>query len=128
MTKPADLPAVSRRERQILDVLHRLGHGSVLEVLEQLPDPPGYSSVRKLLGVMEEKGLVTHVARGKAYVYSPASSPVAARRSALKHLVATFFRGSAGDAAIALLEEAGVDAETRRRLGRRIAQARQEGR
>lgn len=126
--KRGDVEAASRRERQILDVLHRLGRGSVLEVQEQLHDPPGYSSVRKLLEVMEVKGLVTHTVRGKAYVYAPASSPAAARRSALRHLITTFFRGSAEDAAIALLEEAGVDPATRRRLGRRIAQARKEGR
>jgi predicted transcriptional regulator len=126
--KQGDIQAASRRERQILDVLHRLGRGSVLEVQQQLDDPPSYSSVRTLLGVMEAKGLVTHAVRGKAYVYAPASSPVAARRSALRHLIATFFRGSAEDAAIALLEEAGVDPAARRRLGRRIAQARKEGR
>lgn len=126
--KHADVPATSRRERQILDVLHRLGRGSVLDVQSQLPDPPSYSGVRTLLGVMEAKGLVTHAVKGKAFIYSPASSPVVARRSALRHLIATFFGGSAEDAAIALLEEAGVDPTTRRKLGRRIAQARQEGR
>src|SRR5262245_43928141 len=126
--KQGDIQAASRRERQILDVLHRLGRASVLEVQKQLADPPSYSSVRTLLGVMESKGLVTHVVRGKAYVYAPASSPVAARRSALRHLIATFFRGSAEDAAIALLDEVDIDPATRRRLSRRIAQARQEGR
>jgi predicted transcriptional regulator len=126
--KRGDIQAVSRRERQILDVLHRLGRGSVLEVREQLDDPPGYSSVRALLGVMETKGLVTHTVRGKAFVYAPATSPNVARRSALRHLIATFFRGSAEDAAIALLEEAGLDPATRKQLSRRIAQSRAEGR
>src|SRR5262245_45378612 len=79
--KLGDVPATSRRERQILDVLHRLGRGSVLDVQRQLPDPPSYSGVRTLLGVMEAKGLVTHAVKGKAFIYSPASSPVVARRS-----------------------------------------------
>ncbi len=122
------VPGVSRRERQILDALYRLGRGSVREVQERLHDAPTYSTVRKLLEVMETKGLVTHTVRGKAYVYSPASSPVAARRSALRHLVATFFGGSAEAAAIALLEDSRIDAETRRRLVQRIAHTRKEGR
>jgi predicted transcriptional regulator len=118
----------SRRERQILDILHRVGPGTVGEVLEQMADAPSYSTVRTLLRVMEEKGLVVHTERGKAYVYTPATSPKAARRLALRHLVTTFFQGSAEDAAIALLDEAGIDAATRKRLSQRIAQAWREGR
>lgn len=118
----------TRRERQILDALHRLGQGSVSDVLGALVDAPSYSTVRTLLRVMEEKGLVTHVERGRAYVYSPATSLRAARRSALRHLLATFFKGNVEEAAIALLEEVRPDPETLRRLSRRIARARREGR
>jgi predicted transcriptional regulator len=126
--KPGDAQRATRRERQILDVLHRLARGTVAEVRAELSDAPSYSTVRTLLGVMEQKGLVTHVPSGKAYIYSPASSPVAARRLALRHLVTTFFRGSAEEAAIALLDESRIDTATRRRLSRLIAQARREGR
>src|SRR5262245_18003993 len=104
---PQDPARASRRERQILDILHRMGPGTVGEVQAQMEDAPSYSTVRTLLGVMEEKGLVAHRARGKAYVYAPATSAKAARRSALRHLVTTFFQGSAEDAAIALLDDAG---------------------
>ncbi len=126
--KREQMQQVSRRERQILDLLHRLGQGTVSDVQSELTDAPSYSTVRTLLGVMERKGLVVHVERGKAYVYSPAASRRSARHSALRHLVTTFFNGSVEEAAIALLDETGVDAATRRRLKRRIEQARREGR
>jgi len=126
--QPDAMQRTTRRERQILDALHRLGQGSVSDVQEALEDAPSYSTVRTLLRVMEEKGLVTHVERGRAYVYSPATSLRAARRSALRHLLTTFFKGNVEEAAIALLEEARADPQTLRRLSRRIAQARREGR
>ena len=119
---------LSRRERQILDALHRMGRASASDVQAALPDAPGYSTVRTLLRVMENKGLVTHAERGRAYVYAPAIPAHVARRSALRHLVATFFGGSVEEAAVALVDEARVDDATRRRLSRRIAQARGEGR
>ena len=126
MTDPGE--RTSGRERQILDVLHRMGEASVGDVESALPDAPSYSTVRTLLRVMEKKGLVVHVERGRAYVYRPATPTREARRSALKHLVATFFKGSIEDAAMALVDESRADAATRRRLGRRIARARREGR
>ncbi len=119
---------LSRRERQILDILHRAGAATAGEVQSSLADPPSNSTVRTLLRIMERKRLVTHVERERAYVYSPAMSADVAGRSALRHLLKTFFRGSVEDAAVALLDEAGADSETRRRLGRRIARARREGR
>src|SRR5262245_32001866 len=121
---------LSRRERQILDVLHRVNTASAAEVRSALDDPPTYSTVRTLLRVMEEKGLVTRGERGRAYVYSPATPVHIARRWALRHLVSTFFGGSVEDAAVALLglESARASAGSRRRLMRRVAQARREGR
>ena len=118
----------SRREREILNILHRLGQGTVSEVRSEMVEAPSYSTVRTLLGIMEEKGLAVHAASGKAYVYRPATSLRAARASALRHLVTTFFQGSVEEAAVALLDEARADAATLRRLRRRVAQARHEGR
>ncbi len=126
--KHGDIQHTSRRERQILDALHRLEQGTVSDVQAALADAPSYSTVRTLLRVMEEKGLVTHVERGRAYVYVPAIPAREARRSAFRHLVATFFKGSVEEAAVALLDDARVDAATRRRLSRRIVQAQREGR
>ena len=121
---------LSRRERQILDVLHQLGRADAGQVRSALDDPPSYSTVRTLLSVMEVKGLVTHTERGRTYVYAPVTPAHVARRSALRHLVATFFGGSVEDAAVALLglDASRADDATRRRLARRIARARREGR
>jgi BlaI family penicillinase repressor len=120
----------SRRERQVLDVLHRRGPSTAAEIRAELDDPPTYSAVRALLRVLEEKGGVTHAARGRAYVYRVVASPAAARRDALRHVVKTFFGGAPEEAAAALLDLSGgeIDAATRRRLHRRIAAARREGR
>src|SRR5262245_58105495 len=115
---------LSRRERQILDVLHRVETASAAEVRAALEDAPTYSTVRTLLRVMEDKGLVTRGERGRAYVYSPAVPAHVARRSALRHLVTTFFGGSA----VALLDLGHASGPARRKLSRRIAQARREGR
>src|SRR5262245_57843186 len=119
---------LSRRERQILDVLHRVETASAAEVRAALEDAPTYSTVRTLLRVMEDKGLVTRGERGRAYVYSPAVPAHVARRSALRHLVTTFFGGSVEDAAVALLDLGHASGAARRKLSRRIAQARREGR
>ena len=121
---------VSRRERQILDVLHRRGAASAAEVQEALDDAPSYSAIRALLRVMEEKELVTHTENGRTYVYRPAVSARTARRNALRHVVSTFFGGSVEEAAAALLDlpDTTLDPAARRRLERRIASARREGR
>jgi predicted transcriptional regulator len=95
---------LSRRERQIMDVLHANGQASVAEVLAALPEPPGYSAVRALLRILEEKGHVRHRREGARYVYVPRTAPEAARRSALKRVVSTFFQGSVSQAMAALLE------------------------
>ena len=125
-----DLVHQSRRERQIIDILLRRGEATVAEVLAELPDAPSYSSVRALLGILRRKGRVTYTVNGNAYVYRPTASKTALRREALKHLVATFFGGSAEEAAAALLAlpDASLEEAARRRIARRIASARRGGR
>src|SRR5438128_478613 len=95
---------LSRRERQIMDVIYRRGRATAAEVLEELPDPPSYSAVRALLRLLEEKGHVKHEQDGPRYVFTPTVTRERARRSALKHVVRTFFDGSATDAVAALLD------------------------
>src|SRR6266849_2972154 len=100
---------LSRRERQIMDVLHARGAATAAEVLAGLPDPPGYSAVRALLRILEEKGHVRHRREGARYVYLSRTSPQSARRSALKRVVSTFFQGSVSQAMAALLESADTE-------------------
>ncbi len=95
---------LGRRERQIVEVLYRLGKASVAEVRAHLPDPPSYSAVRGMLNLLEEKGHVRHRRNGIRYVYVPSIAPNKAGQSALRHLVSTFFEGSPVAAAAALLE------------------------
>jgi len=95
---------LGRRERQIVEILYRLGKASVAEVRTSLPDPPSYSAVRGMLNLLEGKGHVRHRRDGMRYVYAPAVAPGKARQSALRHLVSTFFEGSTLAAAAALIE------------------------
>ena len=97
-------PHLSRRERQIMDVLHTRQQATAAEVLAELPDPPGYSAVRALLRILEEKGHVKHRRDGARYVYLPRASQKTASRSALKRVLNTFFRGSVNEAVAALLD------------------------
>ncbi|HYU16126.1 MAG TPA: BlaI/MecI/CopY family transcriptional regulator [Candidatus Acidoferrum sp.] len=121
---------LGRRERQIMDVLFRLGRASVAEVLRELPDPPTYSAVRGMLRLLEEKGFIVHERDGLRYVYLPAGDTSQARRSALRHLVKTFFGGSGENAVAALLDlpETKLTPQERRRLLGMIRKARAEGR
>ena len=96
---------VSRRERQILDILYRLGQGSAKEVLENLPDPPSYSAVRALLVTLENKKMVKHTKESRRYIYKPAVTEKKARKSALKNLISTFFEGKPENLVAALLDE-----------------------
>jgi predicted transcriptional regulator len=98
---PHDL---GRRERQIMDVIYRLGKASVKEVQELLPDPPSYSATRTMINLLERKGFLRHRRDGQKYVYMPTGSPQAAKQSAIKHLIKTFFQGSAAEAAAAILD------------------------
>ena len=124
------LSSLSRRERQIMEVLYREGRATASEVLERLPDPPGYSAVRALLRILEDKGQVRHAADGNRYVYEPRLSRDRASGPALAGVLETFFDGSAEKAVAALLDlsrddltDADLD-----RLSDLIEQARLEGR
>ena len=129
MTKELQI-RLSRRERQILEVLYRMGRASVGAVREALPDPPSYSAVRALLRILEEKGHVRHVQDGPRYIYLPSIPRDRARRSAMKQLLNTFFEGSAEQAVAALLDMSASELsnEELARLSELIEQARKEGR
>jgi predicted transcriptional regulator len=121
--------ALSRRERQIMDILYRRGRATAVEVMEELPGEPSYSTVRTQLRVLEEKGHVRHEEQGLRYVYIPAVARRAARKSALKHMVDTFFDGSAEKTVAALLggEGARVSEDALERIAEMVAKARKEG-
>jgi len=121
---------LSRRERQILDIIYGRGKATAAEIQDAMPDAPGYSATRALLRVLEEKGHVTHSQDGLRYVYSPRVPRDRARRSALKHLLETFFDGSAEEAVTALLDasSAKLTREELDRIEARIERARKEGR
>jgi len=123
------LTNLSRRERQIMDVVYRLGRATATDVLAQIPEPPSYSAVRAMLRVLENKGHLRHVLEGKSYVYSPTLGRSRASRSALQNMLKTFFDGSTEKAVAALLDmSADLTDEEFARLSRLIDQARQEGR
>src|SRR5215217_6904175 len=102
--RKSDQDPLSRRERQIMDIAHRRGRVTIREVQEELPDPPSYSAVRALVGVLEEKGHLRHIEDGPRYVYTPTQSRERVRKSALAHLVDTFFGGSRAETVAALLD------------------------
>jgi predicted transcriptional regulator len=104
---PAPRPEkLSRREREIMDVLFALGeHASAEDIRERLSDPPSYSAVRAMLAKLEAKGHIRHREEGLKYVYAPVTSRAAARRSALQQLVRVFFAGSSSQTAAALLTQ-----------------------
>src|SRR3954452_2310616 len=97
-------PTLGRRERQIMDIVFRLGRASAAEVLAELPDPPTYTAVRGMLRWLEEKGLLRHERNGLRYVYTATADPARVRTPALRHMVKTFFGGSPEEAVTALLE------------------------
>jgi len=101
---PSSHVTLSRRERQIMDVLYQKGRATAAEVMELLPDPPSYSSVRALLRILEEKGHARHEMDGTKYVFIPSVHRDKAKRSAIRHLVQTFFDGSPEQAVAALLD------------------------
>jgi BlaI family penicillinase repressor len=117
---------LSRRERQIVDILYRLGRATAQEVLDRMPGKPSYSTVRTQLRVLEEKGHVRHSEQGLRYVYAPVVPREAARRSAVKHVVETFFDGSAEKLVTALLGESAprLSSDELDRLARMIEKAR----
>ena len=113
-----------------MDVLHRRGRATAHEVLADIPDPPSYSAIRALLRLLEERGHVRHVQEGQAYVYAPVVTPGEARKSALAHVVRTFFAGSVEQTVAALVESsrAKLSREELERLGAVIERAKKEGR
>jgi BlaI family penicillinase repressor len=119
---------LSRRERQILDILYAKGSATAAEVRATLPDPPSYSAVRALLRILEEKGHATHETRGTRYVYVPSVPRENARNSALTRIVQTFFDGSAAQAAAALVDSGSLSDDDLTRLSEMIERARKEGR
>src|SRR5215467_12266198 len=132
MAKPSDNPshsALARRERQIMDILYRRGRATVGEVMADLSGSPSYSTVRTQLRVLEEKGHARHEEHGLRYVYEPAVPRGEARKSALRHLVDTFFDGSAEQTMAALLggERKRLSDAELRRIADLIAKARKEG-
>jgi predicted transcriptional regulator len=129
MTRKAKANALSRREREIMDILYQLERASVGQVLRKLADKPSYSTVRAQLRVLEEKGHVRHEEHGLRYVYAPAVPRAVASRCALRHLVETFFDGSTEKVVAALLggEVARISPEEFDRLARLIAKGRKDG-
>ncbi len=124
------LRQLTGRERQIMDIVYRHDQVTVAEVLDELPDPPGYSAVRALMRILEQKGHLRHTQDGPRYVFSPTVPRDEARQSALSRLVQTFFDGSTEDAVVALIDmsHTRLSKHDLARLSRRIKAARKEGR
>jgi predicted transcriptional regulator len=120
---------LSRRERQIVDILYAQGRATAAEVQAALPDPPSYSAVRAMLRILEDKGHVRHEQDGPRYVYVPTVARDNAKRSALRHMLQTFFDGSAEQAISALLDDSSTRLSDREldRLAHMIDQARRTG-
>jgi predicted transcriptional regulator len=120
---------VGRRERQIIEIVYRLGRATVSEVRAALPDPPTYSAVRAMLGKLRDKGHLTQEADGPRYVYLPAVPAERARKTAMRQLVDTFFDGSVERAVVALanLSHTDLDPDRLDALAKRVRSARQEG-
>ena len=130
MTETPVNSELGRRERQIMDVVFRLGKASVTDVRNELPDPPTYSAVRGMMRLLEQKGYLSHEDDGLRYLYTATLKQRQARKSALKHMVHTFFGGSPTEAAAALLElnDSELSAEDVERLSKLIQKAKAEGR
>jgi predicted transcriptional regulator len=123
-----DPDPLSRRERQIMDVIYAQGQATAAEVVAALPDPPSYSSVRALLRILEQKGHLRHQEVGPRYVFLPTVSRDRARKFALRNLVRTFFDGSPAQAVAALIDQAELSDDDVVRLAAMIEKARKEGR
>jgi len=123
------IQALSRREREMMDIIFRAGKASASEVMERMSDPPSYSAVRATLRVLEQKGLVRHEDDGTRYLYRPAVNREKARRNALDHLMTTFFDGSVANVVASLLErDENLSTEDLDRIALLIEEARKEGR
>jgi BlaI family transcriptional regulator, penicillinase repressor len=126
---PRSRPVLSRREREIMEIVYRRGSATAADVMKDLADPPSYSAVRATMRILEEKGHLRHQVEATRYLYLPTVSPERAQRAALKDLVRTFFRGSPKAAVLALLDEAAdLPPGERTEIKRLIEDARKEGR
>jgi predicted transcriptional regulator len=125
-----DPPQLSRRERQIMEIVYELGRATGADIRDRIPAPPSYSAVRAMLRILEEKGHLRHVQEGPRYVFMPTVPHEQARETALRRIVHTFFGGSAEGAMAALLDlgTEELDEEALERLQERIEEARREGR
>jgi predicted transcriptional regulator len=130
MTEKQEAPALSRRERQVMDILYRRAEATVAEIMDELPDPPTYSAVRSVLRILGEKDLIRYKEDGPRYVYYPTRDTEAARDDVLAHVVRTYFAGSPEQAVTALLRMSDVDMKDTEiaRLREKITRARQSGR
>ena len=130
MSDKPETPALSRRERQVMDILHRRNEATVAEIMADLPDPPTYSAVRSVLRILGEKDLIRYKEDGPRYVYYPAQDTETARDDVLAHVVRTYFAGSPEQAVTALLRMSDVDMKDTEieRLRDTIRRARQSGR
>lgn len=124
------LSQLSRRERQIMDIIYRFDQATAAEVLDHLPDPPSYSAVRAMLSVLEKKELLKHKQDGPRYIYMPTVAPEKAKHSAMENLLETFFAGSTAQAVAALLDMSKEELSDNdlERLSTMIEQAKHEGR
>ena len=130
MTKQPLMNRLSRRERQIMDVVYQMGSATAVDVEKLIPDAPVNATVRKILRTLEEKGFLKHRREGKRFVYTPTIPADKARTTALEHLLDTFFRGSAARAVVALLDQKNStlsEAEKKMIIGR-IEESRKKGR
>ena len=130
MTKRTPTDDLSRRERQVMEILHRRGQASVTEIMDDLPDPPTYSAVRSILRILGEKGRIAHREDGPRYVYFPATPTEQAREDVLEQVVRTYFAGSTEQAVTALLRmtDAEINEAEVARLREKIRAAKLKGR
>lgn len=119
---------LSRRERQIMDILYAKGRATASEIEAALPDPPTNSAIRATLRILEEKGHIRHEEAGLRYVYAPVVGAEKAKRSALKHVLRTFFHGSPGEVVATLLDVTRLSPVELERIAKEIEKARKEGR
>jgi predicted transcriptional regulator len=126
--KTAPEPAFSRREREIMDALYKLGTASAAQILEQIPDPPTYTAIRSHLTILEKKGHVRHRSDGTRYIYEPAVGAEQMGRHAARTLLKTFYGNSVERVVAALLSEEDLSADELDRLAMLIEKAKEEGR
>lgn len=126
----ADMPPLSRRERQVMDIIHELGGATAVQIRGRMSDPPTDSAVRSVLRILVRKGHLEKEYDGPRFVYSPRVPARAARQSAMRHVLKTFFGGSVEGAVATLiaLEDGGLDPEERERILEMIDRASEEGR